>query len=118
MDMSCESENSTKEGEWITPKERTKERKDKHSKKWNNQGSKPMTQQKISNLIGQEQQTTPPRNRRGGYGRNSQGTPPRPGRISHAPRPVQAKKATGVNVILSNLSSSCSGQSAPRECRQ
>jgi hypothetical protein len=102
MDVSCKSENSNKDGDWITPKERNKDRKDKPinnpyiNSNWPRPKTKPMTPQKLSNLIGQHQ-GTPPRTGRGGYGRSYRGTPPRSGRSNHAPRPVQAEKATGVN---------------------
>jgi hypothetical protein len=120
MDISCETESSNDEGDWITHKEK-KDKKEKltardnpYTNKQNSQNGKSMTQQKISDLIGQTH-GTPPRTGRGGYGKGSRETPPRTGRGINAPRPIQAEKSTGTKVILSTLSSSRSDQPASRE---
>lgn len=122
MDISYETEISNDdEGEWITPKERIKDKKgkpksDDNTTTQNKRNPKTMTQQRISDLIGGQQQGTPPRNAaRGGYGKVTRNTPPRYGRNTTAPKPIQAEKSNGNQVILTSLSSSRSDQSESRE---
>jgi hypothetical protein len=94
----------TSEGEWIT-----KEKKDKRS-------TRTMTQTKISDTMINggygTQRNSPSREKPQSPSRLRKTTPNRPGRGT-PPRPVQAEKDSGSKVILTTLSSSRGGPTAP-----
>ena len=99
-----QNENDDDEKKWINPyadkERRQQQRNDKKTTE-----PKPLYQQKIEDSIKHVHHNSPTRNHRNSPDRPGRGSPNRNNRYT-APRPIQAEKNQGTNVVLSSLSSS------------
>ena len=98
------TENNTEEDTWINP-HADKDRRQQQRLERKASETKILYQQTIEDTIKPNNTGSPTRNYRNSPNRPGRGSPNRHNRYA-APRPIQAEKNQGTNVVLSSLSSS------------